>query len=282
MIYTKEANFPFPVLSSHSDSYYLNYFKIDVSVSDDSDYYFFNFTYEIDSSFINGLITETQAELVLVIQTIDSIFFKVKPGMNHVKIKKNRVSLNKKTSIQMHIHSIADIIFYNNEDLNPFYSSIKEKIEVPRHRTLGYSNIVRFHGNIKKPYELFSKNLDENLTSEIKIELGLETIIVHYKKREYQFNHLMYANALNNAYIYTGLTKALFAFIIQNGSDGVVELDEIDEPEGLLDIKLYNLMKSKQVVELTTDNIDKVIHKISDSIIEKFTSAVGRIQDERA
>ena len=53
-----------------------------------------------------------------------------------------------------------------------------------------------------------------------------------------------------------------------------VYLDDIEYPEDGLDFKLYNLMKSKMITELNTENIDEVISKISDKILNKFTSAV--------
>ena len=84
---------------------------------------------------------------------------------------------------------------------------------------------------MKKPYQLFEKRLDENLNSDIKIELGQETIIIHYRKPEFQFIHLPKSNVLNNPYIYTGLTKALQAFITNNSDDGDVDLEEIKEPK---------------------------------------------------
>ncbi|MFP3442986.1 hypothetical protein R0K18_35145, partial [Pantoea sp. SIMBA_133] len=76
-----------------------------------------------------------------------------------------------------------------------------------------------------KPFELFEKKVDENLKSDIKVELGQETIVIHYKKPEFQFNHLPKSNILNNPYIYTGLSKALQAFILNNSDDGDVDIE---------------------------------------------------------
>lgn len=72
-----------------------------------------------------------------------------------------------------------------------------------------------------------------------------------------------------------GLQKALYRFIIKYGEDDQVYLDDIPlPPEDGLDFKLYNLMKSKMITELNTENMDEVISKISDKILNKFTSAV--------
>ena len=71
-----------------------------------------------------------------------------------------------------------------------------------------------------------------------------------------------------------GLQKALYRFVMNNGEDGEVDLDEIDVPENSLDLKLYNLMKKNMVTEVNLENIDSVIYLISDKILEKFSSAV--------
>lgn len=278
MIYRKDANFPYPVLANTSDSYEENYFDLDVNVSDNVDYYFFDFSYEIDSEFIRQLLDEGKAQLILIIQTKDNKFYKLTPGQKQVKIKKSRISLNNRTSIQLHIQALETIHFAHNEDLNDFYKQFKEELSVEKFSLLGYSNVVRFNGSIKKPFELFEKKLDETLTSDIKIELGQETIIIHYKNQDSQFNDLPKSSALNNAYIYAGLSKALQAFIMNNGEDGDVDLEDMEEPEGALDLKLFNLMKKKQVTELNMENIDEVIYTISDRVIERFTSAVRGLE----
>lgn len=275
MIYKKDANFPYPILTNISDSYEDNYFDLDVSVTDDVDSYYFNFNYEINSNFIKRLIDENKAQLILIIQTKDNIFFTLHPNQNQVKVKKSRISLKDKTFIQMHIQALEDINFTNNKDLNEFYMQFKEDITVPKHALLGYSNVVKFDGRIKKPFDLFKKKLNENLNSEIKIELGSETIIIHYKDKDFQFSDLPKSYSLNNAYIYVGLTKALQNFIVEYGEDGEVDLESLDEePDHPLDLKLYNLMVKKEIKELSKDNIDEVIYKITDKVIERFSSSV--------
>lgn len=275
MIYRKNANFPYPILSNTSDSYHSNYFDLDVSVTDDTDSYYFNINYEIDSRFINHLLYEHKAQLILVIQTKDNKFYRLSPNQTQVKVKKSRISLKEKTFIQMHIQALEDINFINNDDINDFYLPFRNELTVNKHSLLGYSNVVKFDGRIKKPFDLFQKKLNENLNSELKIELGLETIIIHYKNKDFQFVDLPKSNSLNNAYIYIGLTKALQNFITEYGEDGEVDIDDLEEePDNPLDLKLYNLMRKKEVTELNKDNIDEVIYKITDRIIEKFSSTV--------
>ena len=59
-----------------------------------------------------------------------------------------------------------------------------------------------------------------------------------------------------------------------------VDIDSMDIPEDELDLKLYNLMKKKMVQELSYDNIDEVIYKISDKILERYSSAVRRLYSD--
>jgi hypothetical protein len=56
------------------------------------------------------------------------------------------------------------------------------------------------------------------------------------------------SNTLNNPYIYMGLQKALLRFLVNNGDGEQVDLDQIDMPLDQLDLKLYNLMKKKVVM----------------------------------
>lgn len=277
MIYRKDANFPYPVLANTSNSYESNYFELDVDVSENADYYHFNFDFEMDSEFMKQQINRRKAQLILVIQSRDNKFYRINPGQRSVKMHKSRISLNKRTSIQLHIQAMEELNFIENDDLSAFYQQFKEEISVPQFALLGYSNVIVFDGSIKKPFDLFEKRVNEQMVSDIKVELGQETIIIHYKKPEYQFSHLPKSAVLNNPYIYTGLTKALQAFIVNNSDDGDVDLESIEEPQGALDLKLYNLMKKKMVTELNDDNIDEVIYTISDRMIEKYTTALGEM-----
>ncbi|SDQ91890.1 hypothetical protein [Virgibacillus salinus] len=280
MIYRKDANFPYPVLSDTSHSYAANHFDLDVNVSENADYYHFNFNYKIDSEFISEQISRRKAQLILIIQSKDNKFYNLKQGQRTIEIHKSRISLSKRTSVQLHIQALEDINFASNDDLNEFYIQFREEVNVPKFSLLGYSNVNVFDGSITKPFDLFEKRVDENLKSDIKVELGQETIIIHYKNPEFQFSHLPKSNVLNNPYIYAGLSKALQAFIINNSDDGDVDIEDMQEPDGSLDLKLYNLMRKKMVTELNMDNIDEIIYMISDRIIEKYTAAVeGVIMD---
>ena len=275
MIYRKEANFPYPVLTNNSNSYETSNFILDVNLQENNKNYQFNFTYELDSLFINRLLETNQAQLYLVIQSRDNKFFPVEMEDNHIEIPKSRISLSKRTVVQLLIQSKEEINFKQNNDLSAFYEALKDEITVPKHAILGYSNSVVFEGSSRKPLDLFEKKLDPTLKSDIEIELGSETIIIHYRSEDLQFADSTISQALNNPYVYMGLQKALYRFLINNSEDGEsVEINEIEEPVDNLDFKLFNLLKSKMIEELSMENIDEVICLISDKILEKYAIAV--------
>lgn len=278
MIYKKDANFSYPILSNGSQSYKNNYFIFDVTLEEDTDMYRFKFTYDIGSKFIEKLIENEDAVMIFIIQSKDNKFYKLGPCQNSIDINKDRLSLIKnRTSIQLHIQSNKEIGFSDNKDLSPFYHAFKDEIAVPPHSLLGFSNIVALEGRMQNPLHLFDKKLDENLNSDIKIELGSEAIVINYRKPEFQFAG-MTNKAFNNPYIYSGLRTALLRFIKDYGGDeDYVDLTQITQPDNLLDFKLYQLMTAKMVEEVSADSIDEVIYKISDRIIEKYAVAVKEL-----
>lgn len=279
MIYKKDANFPYPVVTNTSTSYENNSFLLDVSLEENTNDYRFVINYDITSPFIKQLIATGAAEPILIIQSKDNKFYKLKPNQSTIEVPKKRVSLNKRTSIQLHIQSAREINFSENDDLTSFYEEFKDEIIVPKNALLGFSNIVVFEGSIQNPLVLFEKKLDETLSSDIKIELGSETIIIRYRKEEFQFNGIRSSQAFNNPYIYVGLHTALQRFISEYSDQGedYVDLTQITQPENLLDFKLYQLMTKKMIEEVSTDNIDEVISLISNKIIEKYAGAIKEL-----
>jgi len=279
MIYKKDANFPYPILSSTSYSYEESDFTVKVSFEEDGDSYRFKVKPNVMSSFMDNLLRSGQAKYVLVIQSKDTKFFPLTLDQLYVDIHKKRMSLSSRTSIQLHIVADQTLDFSANKELNPFYDQMKSSITVPKYAMLGYSNIVTFEGGMKNPLDLFEKRLDPTLKSAVKFELGSECIVIHFKNEDIQFQSMPKANAFLNPYLYTGLRMALDRFIktYAEEDDDVVELAQITQPEDLLDFKLYNLMVNKAVVELSVENIDEVIGRISNQIIEKYVKAVKEL-----
>ena len=281
MIYKKDVNFPYPILTNTSNSYETSEFRLNVELDENTNNYRFKIDYEITSPFICTLLEEGQAQLILVIQSKDNKFFNLKHDEKIKEIPKSRISLSKRTTIQLLIKANEEISFKDNFDLNSFYEDFKDEIVVPKNSILGFSDLVIFDGSNSKPLDLFEKKVNPNLKSDIKIELGSETIIINYKNESLQFIDSPQSGTLNNPYVYMGLQKALFKFIVNNSEDGEeVDLDDIDAPEDGLDFKLYNLMKKKMISEVSLDNMDEVIYAISDKIIEKYTTAVRRLYSD--
>ena len=275
MIYKKDANFPYPLLTNTSTSYPSSEFLFDVDLQENTQNYCIVIDYEISSEFILKLLQQKKAQLVLVVQSKDNKFYYLDQHQNMVEIPKSRISLSKRTNLQLQLLAKEDISFEDNEELNLFYDAVKSEIIVLKNSILGFSNPVTFDGSQAKPLELFEKKLDPQLKSEIKIELGSETIIIHYKNENFQFIDSPKSSVLNNVYVYMGLQRALTQFIMNHSQDGEeIDLDEIDVPENGLDLKLYNLMRKKMIERVSFDNIDEVIALISDRVLEKFTTAV--------
>ena len=209
MIYKKDANFPYPILTNTSNSYDNCSFILDINLEENTNEYIFEINYDITSPFIEKLLQNGQATLVLIIQSKDNKFFNIEYGQKTKSISKSRISLSKRTTIQLFIQSNEEINFKNNYDLSSFYEEFKDEIDVPKNSILGFSNSVIFDGSSNKPLELFEKKVNPNLKSDVKIELGSETIIINYKNESLQFTDLPQSSTFNNPYVYMGLQKAL-------------------------------------------------------------------------
>ena len=281
MIYNKDANFPYPILTNTSNSYDNCSFILDINLEENTNEYVFEINYDITSSFVENLLKGGQATLVLIIQSKDNKFFNIEYGQKSRSISKSRISLSKRTTIQLFIQSNEEINFKNNNDLSSFYDEFKNEINVPKNSILGFSNSVVFEGSNNKPLELFEKKVNPNLKSDVKIEIGSETIIINYKNESLQFTDLPQSSTFNNPYVYMGLQKALYRFIVNNSEDHEeVDLDEIEAPSDGVDFKLYNLMRKKKISELNIENMDEVIYSISDKMLEKYTVAVRRLYSD--
>jgi len=126
--------------------------------------------YTINSNFINELLKTEQAKLFLIVQSIDNKFFEIKLEERNKIINKNRLSLSKKTQIQLMVKSCNRISFENNNEICGLYEELKSEIVVPANSVLAFSNVVTFNESSKKGLELFEKRVDPNIKSEIKIE----------------------------------------------------------------------------------------------------------------
>ena len=279
MIFSKNAIFPYPVLKNELDDYTENIFNLEVDLKDNTNEFIFEITYEIGSDYIKNLIDTKKAALFLVIRAKDNKFFRVENN-SKVSIPKNRISLDNRTSIQLIIRAEEQIDFHDNNDLTDFYTGIKTKISIDKHCLLGLSNIVIFDGSMRKPFDIFEKRISSDLNSDIKIEVGSETIIIEYKHEDYQFVTSPNSSILNYPYIYMGMQKALMKMIKEKSDDGEsLDFNDMEMPEEPLYAKLYNLLKSKGIDGVDINNIDEVIYKSSDRILEKFSNVIKGLNE---
>lgn len=279
MIFSKNAIFPYPVLKNELDDYTENIFNLEVDLKDNTNEFIFEITYEIGSDYIKNLIDTKKAALFLVIRAKDNKFFRVENN-SKVSIPKNRISLDKRTSIQLIIRAEEQIDFQDNNDLTDFYTGIKTKISIDKHCLLGLSNVVIFDGSMRKPFDIFEKRISSDLNSDIKIEVGSETIIIEYKHEDYQFVTSPNSSILNYPYIYMGMQKALMNMITEKSEDGEsLDFTDMEMPEEPLYAKLYNLLKSKGIDGVDIKNIDEVIYKSSDRILEKFSNVIKGLNE---
>ena len=283
MIYTKKANFPYPVLMNFTDDYKDAEFEFDVLLKEDTNDYMIEIEWMISSSFVQDQLKSGKASLVLIIKSKDNQFHILKYGEKiYKKISKTRLSLNARTVMQLMVLSNTEISFAQNNDINEFYEESKDEIVIYSGQVLGFSNTVIFDGSQEKPYELFEKCVDETISSDVEVRVGEETIMILYKNQSYEFNDLPNGRELNYPYIYLGLQKALCAFLVHMSSDSPedgVMIDEIDPPENALESKLYSLMQAKNISELTWDNLDEVIYVLSDNMVRRYSDVVRRLSN---
>lgn len=275
MIFSKNASFPYPVYANGINSYIEPAFSFDVQINDNYDNYVFKGSYEINSPYISNLIETGAAELFYVIQSKDNQYYRVMNNEFDVEVKKSRISLSKRTAIQMMVMANTELNYSDNDELDPYYDKQKNEIIIPKNSMIAMSNVIYFDGDIKHPYKLFEKKLDKNLSSAMKYELSDETIIIHYRDEKY----MSIQEVLNHPYIYTGLYKALMSMIRSEAEvdEDFIDLLNIDRPSGL-NSKLYDLMINKGIPELTYENIDEVIDRITDRIIDKYALALKRLE----
>lgn len=88
MIYKKDANFPYPILSSTTLAYEESDFTIKVSFEEDGDLYRFKITPQLTSAFVEALLNSGDAQYLLVIQSKDTKFFPLDPHNLQVEIAK--------------------------------------------------------------------------------------------------------------------------------------------------------------------------------------------------
>lgn len=292
MIYSKNANFPYPIFYNESNDYNDARFEVDVDLTEKEEAYDLEINTYINSDFILDLLSYKKAELLLVIQSKDNQFHKLQNvEKNGIEIKKKDLSLYRnKTTMQVMIRTLSNISFSKNDDLNEFYEPYRNEISLKKGMALGFSNLVIFDGRQEKPFDLFKKTKDQSIISDVEIELANEVIVIKYKEDSTLFYNSPQYRDFINPYIYTGLDRALSNFIknslaLKDTSDlldETVYLDQINKSDlkSPLDEKLYDLLINKNIHELNLESLDETIHLIADNIIKKYVNKVRSYIDE--
>lgn len=277
MIYNKDAVFPYPILSETSNSYLNNSFILDITgVKETNEKYIFLFSCNIGSSFIVNMLKQNKAVLIFIIQSEDNIFEEITYYQNQIEIRKERLSLNARTKIQLQIQSRDKIYFAYATDLNNFYDSVKDKISVKKHSLLGYSNESILEGCQAKPLELFEQTIREDLEIPFQVELRSDTINLVFQNQDDSLTSLHCNKNARNMYIYLGLNRAITDFIneyITEDEESIV-LNSLPTIDRGLHLKLRDLMINKNITEIRPEKIDSIIQSISDKLIEKFSNCI--------
>jgi hypothetical protein len=277
MIFNKSTVYPYPIYSNSSLDYIDPLFNVQIELTEESSDYYINFTTTLDSEFLKALLARGFASMYIVMTTFTTS--EIFPYEDRLRFDKSTLDLGNKIRFQLYIIAEKSFTLGANNELDSYYRRIKDQIILKPKMLVGMSNIVNFNGQIKKPFELFSWKFNPNLDSEIKIELSTDEIIIHHKEKDYRFTYSDDRKFLNNHYIYLGLQKALLAMFHKNKDSEFIDLDDSSEEleSSELDFKLINFLKAKNITSFAIDEIDHVISKISDGIVDKQAKAVRRI-----
>lgn len=281
MIYNKEASFSYPIFAENNNSYKNPVFNFDVTnLSATDDEYIFTLEYDLNSNFLKELINNGHASLVFIINTTDNFFVKLDPGQKIITISNKRLSLNTRATIQLQIQAERTIEFNDADGLNQFYELFKENVFVDKYALLGYTQRVTYTNPDKYPIDLFRYQVDADLPHDFEIELTPNDIVMKVRINRYLFPNIVNRNSMLNMYIYVGLSRALNQFIRNNiqktngEEEAEIWLDTLSNTDSILNEKLLELMKDHNVEYISYENIDEVIHQISDRIVDKFVNNI--------
>lgn len=280
MIYKKGVSFPYPVYYKETGSYVNCTFELEVTnVIENENEYIFTYKINLKSMFIKNLIDSGKAIMNIILQSSDSCFIPIKYEESTITVPKSRLSMNKRTVFQIQIQSVETITFESCQELTNFYDQLKENIEVEPNCLIGFSNTVSYDGEGNRPLQLFVYETNHELDIDFKVEIRSDVIALIFKSDEYLLKYIQ--RNLINMYVYVGLSHALTEFIMEfSQGEEVVYLDSIQlDNEDVLFQKLLDLMESKQINEISIENIDEIIHKMTNNLIKKYVEAIKEISD---
>ncbi|GAB2490192.1 hypothetical protein GCM10008929_13120 [Alkalibacterium psychrotolerans] len=283
MIYNKDAAFSYPVLTNSNNSYINSGFDFSINnIIDNSDTYELTLQYDIESSFVRSLIENKLATLILIVQSDDNLFFELDNNQKVVSIAKSRITFKEKVRAQVHIQSKEKILFDTCTELNQFYSSIKNRISISQNCLVGYSNVSTIRNTGREGVALFEKTVDPKMDMEFSVQLSNKSIILKFKEDRHLLKTTARSRDIMNIYLYNGLQRALNQFVSENVEDDEegLYLEDIDDTSlNDLHYKIYQLLNRRGVIEISYDDIDKLVQKLAPNIIDKFTYSIERLNE---
>lgn len=283
MIYNKDAAFSYPVLTNSNNSYINSGFDFSINnIIDNYDTYELTLQYDIESSFVRSLIENKLATLILIVQSDDNLFFELDNNQKVVSIAKSRITFKEKVRAQVHIQSKEKILFDTCTELNQFYSSIKNRISISQNCLVGYSNVSTIRNTGREGVALFEKTVDPKMDMEFSVQLSNKSIILKFKEDRHLLKTTARSRDIMNIYLYNGLQRALNQFVSENVEDDEegLYLEDIDDTSlNDLHYKIYQLLNRRGVIEISYDDIDKLVQKLAPNIIDKFTYSIERLNE---
>ncbi|MGL5902360.1 MAG: hypothetical protein ACRCZO_06685 [Cetobacterium sp.] len=277
MIYTEEASFPYPIICSNSTDYVNNKFFFDIDVKSNNEFYSLQLNIQMESDFLKELLKFKKIEYYVIIKTQDSNFYKL-PDNNILEIAKTKLSFKSNSKIQLILKSSCELDFKDNYDIDSFYTDDNESIIIDKNSIVGFSNVVIFDRSEKTTVDLFEKKIDKSIPSEIKIEIRDENIVLIFKDEKYQYGKVSESKRLNYPYIYIGLQRLLMEMIVADckNQENVLEINKnsISNASKGVYRKIVRLLENKGISQLSFEDIDDVINKISPNIISEYYKGV--------
>lgn len=277
MIYTKGANFPYPVLREISDDYRDAKFTFSVDFGHNNGKYILEIKSDISSDFIKGLIKKKKAQIFLIVRDGDNAFYPLEGIESRLEIPGSRLAMGTGVVLQLMICAKEKIYFAENHDLNDFYAEYRFNTRVLPGELLGISEAIRVQESKNFDYKLFEYQINKDMEEDFHIDIREDVIVLVFKKEDFMFSTVDSGSGLLNLYIGMALQKALLGLINSRGNDDTIVLNE-RVPQTGLETKLYALLLDKRINEFSADDVENVIYKISDRLIPKFATAIGRMR----
>lgn len=272
MIFKKDVSFPYPILAPFNEDYPDSLFDLDVNFEliEDDTLFRFQVTPNLTSHFLQQLLELKKAKYKLIISSHDSKIFDFDDPEGFIDIPRNRISLKKKTQIQMALIATEEINFKHNNDLDDYYQSLKANVNIQKDHLLALSEVVNFNGELTKPFVLFKYEINPALESEIEFSMLGEFINIHLREKEFKYLHA----PQNYHYVYMGLQKALAQLIFDNAAGESSLRIESFTGSNPLQEKLRIYLEAKNVEEISLENIEKAIDKMTDKIMSKHNKSI--------